>query len=235
MTDAAAVARRANLDVLDSLVAFTGLRVADIGCGDGALVRALADRGARPGGVEIDATALARAIASPGPEAVRYLVALGEALPFADASLDAVVFFNSLHHVPVDRQEAALAEAARILAPGGRLVVAEPVADGPLFELVRPIDDETEVRAAAARVLAQADRHGLGPARRVDYLTAVRFSDFGAFRERMVAIDPARAASFDAQADALRRRFHDLGERGPDGLAFDQPMRVDLMVRTPAG
>ncbi|MEQ8966017.1 MAG: methyltransferase domain-containing protein [Azospirillaceae bacterium] len=223
--------RRPTLEVLDSLLPVTGLRVADIGCGDGALVRALAERGARAVGVEIALDALARARATPGAGAAYYLVALGEALPFADGALDAAVFFNSLHHVPVDRQAAALAEAARVLAPGGRLLVAEPLAEGPLFDLVRAIDDETEVRAAATRALAAAGEHGLRPVERVHYLNAVRFADFEAFRTRMVSVDPGRAADFDRQSGDLARRFEALGLPDGEGRAFDQPMRVDLMVR----
>jgi ubiquinone/menaquinone biosynthesis C-methylase UbiE len=58
----------------------------------------------------------------------------GERLPFAAAAFDLVLLFNSLHHVPVDRQGAALAEAARVLRPGGDLLVAEPLAEGPWFD-----------------------------------------------------------------------------------------------------
>lgn len=46
-----------------------------------------------------------------------------EALPLADGSVDAILVVDALHHFP--DQEAALAEAARALAPGGVLVVRE--------------------------------------------------------------------------------------------------------------
>ncbi len=46
-----------------------------------------------------------------------------EALPFADGSVDAVLIVDALHHF--DDRERALAEAARVLEPGGVLVVRE--------------------------------------------------------------------------------------------------------------
>jgi SAM-dependent methyltransferase len=47
-----------------------------------------------------------------------------EALPYADASLGAIVLFDVLHHVSTPRQ--FFAEAARVLKPGGRIVMCEP-------------------------------------------------------------------------------------------------------------
>ena len=55
-----------------------------------------------------------------GPETVR---GVAGGLPLADESVDAVLVVDALHHFP-DR-EAALAETARVLAPGGVLVVRE--------------------------------------------------------------------------------------------------------------
>jgi len=55
-------------------------------------------------------------------------------LPFRDGSVDAVTVVDAFHHLP-DR-EAALAEAARVLAPGGALVVREFDPEHPLGRLL---------------------------------------------------------------------------------------------------
>jgi len=60
---------------------------------------------------------------------------------------------KSFHHLPVAAMRPALTEAARVLAPGGRLVAVEPLPEGTFFELTRLADDETEVRAAAYAAL----------------------------------------------------------------------------------
>ena len=85
--------------LLDELVPVTGRQVVDVGCGDGWLVRRLAQRGATVVGVEPAETALAAAGAAPAVTGERYLRAGAEALPLADRSCDAAIFFNSLHHV----------------------------------------------------------------------------------------------------------------------------------------
>ena len=45
----------------------------------------------------------------------------------------------------------ALAEAARVLKPGGLALIHEPEPVGGYFELTKLVDDETEVRAAALK------------------------------------------------------------------------------------
>ena len=105
--------------LLERLVAPAGKDVVDIGCGGGALVRALAAAGARPVGVEISDAQLATARERDGASGARYLVGRAEALPLADASVDVAVFMRTLHHVPAAHLEAALSEARRVLRPGG--------------------------------------------------------------------------------------------------------------------
>ena len=55
-------------------------------------------------------------------------------LPFRDASVDAVTVVDAFHHLP--DHDAALAEAARVLAPGGALVVREFDPEHPLGRLL---------------------------------------------------------------------------------------------------
>src|ERR1700720_4419682 len=99
MSDPLPIAK--HLDRLAALVPVEGRRIVDVGCGDGALVRALARRGGKVTGLEIDARALGPALSAPTVADERYLEGRAEALPLADRSVDMVVFFNSLHHVPI--------------------------------------------------------------------------------------------------------------------------------------
>lgn len=225
--------RRRHTEVMRARLALAGRRVADIGCGTGAMVRFMAREGADVVGVDPSAAmlAVARAEAPAGGE--RYVHGRGEALPLADAALDVVVYFNALHHVAAGEQPAALAEAARVLVPGGCLYVVEPLAEGAFFELMRPVEDETAVRAAAARALAAA-AEGPAFAREAEdvYLAPVTYASFAAFKEQALRIDDSRAAAFARHEAEIARGFPEAArEIGPEGYVFDQPSRLDLLRR----
>ena len=222
---------RSPRDVLDEILPSGTPLVVDVGCGDGSLVRHLARRGAHAVGVEVGAEPLARARAREPVADERYEQAGAQALPLDDGVADVVVFANSLHHVPGGLLDTALGEAARVLRPGGLVYVQEPVAEGAYFELLRPIDDETAVRAAALAAIGRAGRHGLRHEREIRFDNDVVHPDFASFRDRVVLADAARAAAFDGLEEDLRRRFEESGERDEGGLRFRQPMRVDILRR----
>lgn len=217
-------------DLIRELMPLKGARVLDIGCGDGGLTRFLAREGATATGVDISTTRLAEARAKEAVPGADYREGRGEALPFPDASVDGVVYHNALHHVPVEAQAAALVEAARVLKPGGRVLVFEPLAEGPYFELVRQIEDETEVRRAAYEALRRAT--GLKHEREEFYDAPVRYDGFAAYEARSVGIHPARKDKFERLRPQMTKDFERLGQKGADGaMHFSQPTRANLLVK----
>jgi ubiquinone/menaquinone biosynthesis C-methylase UbiE len=93
-------------------------RVLEVGCGQGHLTRAIADRGVNIVGV--DANPRAQEVA--GSALVRHMLA--EALEFDDASFDLVLSVHVIEHIPA--LEVALREMTRVLEPGGRAVFVYP-------------------------------------------------------------------------------------------------------------
>jgi SAM-dependent methyltransferase len=94
--------------------------VLDLGCGVGGFLAGLALLGERvlPTDMDRASLALCRQRGFPG------VLSDGYALPFADASFELVCLFDALEHIPDEAR--ALAEVARVLAPGGRIVVSVP-------------------------------------------------------------------------------------------------------------
>ncbi|AEE44573.1 class I SAM-dependent methyltransferase [Cellulomonas fimi] len=106
-----------------------GRHVLDAGCGAGALTARLRDRGATVSGFDASAAMVALARERLGDDVDVRVAALGEPLPYDDASFDDAVSSLVLHYL--EDWGPALAELRRVLRPGGRLVVAvhHPFAD----------------------------------------------------------------------------------------------------------
>jgi SAM-dependent methyltransferase len=93
-----------------------GTRVLDVASGPGYLAAAAADLGALPVGVDFSSEMVA--LAARRYPAIEFRDGDAEALPFADATFDAVAInFGVLH---LARPDTALTEARRVLKPGGR-------------------------------------------------------------------------------------------------------------------
>jgi SAM-dependent methyltransferase len=97
-----------------------GKRILDVGCGLGFYVRRLRDFSDEVYGVDVDLDNVAEA----SETLPNIQVAPAEKLPFANDFFDVVLSHEVLEHVDDDRQ--AVAEAIRVLRPGGRLVVFVP-------------------------------------------------------------------------------------------------------------
>ena len=100
-------------------------RVLDVGCGDGALVCAAASRGAVATGLDPDPAMLAAARMRAAGAHIEATFVEGriERIPFADASFDVVVAVTVLCFLA--DASGAVREIARVLRPGGRLVLGE--------------------------------------------------------------------------------------------------------------
>lgn len=113
-----AALRRHSYDLLE---AGPGARAADVGCGTGRAVAELAALGVRVTGV--DASVQMIETARRRHPAADFQVGAATELPFAGGELIRYRAERLYHHLP--DPSAALAEAARVLAPGGRIVLLD--------------------------------------------------------------------------------------------------------------
>jgi len=107
-----------------------GDAVLDVGCGTGTLAIEVAHRVGRAGrvaGVDPGTQQIARARAKAARRHVpiEFQIGVIEQLPFPDQTFDVVFSTLMMHHVPASLKRQGLAEIARVLKPGGRLVIAD--------------------------------------------------------------------------------------------------------------
>jgi ubiquinone/menaquinone biosynthesis C-methylase UbiE len=111
--------------------------ILDVGCGTGRTLAQL--RAAFPGaelvGLDLSPFYLeeARRVVGPG---VRLVEGNAEAIPLPDAAVDAVVSVYLFHELPRNARRRVMAEMARVLRPGGRLVILDSVQRSDAAEIV---------------------------------------------------------------------------------------------------
>ena len=208
-------------------------RVLELGCGRAEFTRALAARfpASRITAMEVDAIQHAKNLAAERPGNVAFAAGGADAIPLPAASVDVVLMLKSLHHVPVERMDAALAEIARVLAPGGFAYFSEPIYAGEFNAIMSLFHDERAVREAAFAALVRAVATGRFELVAERFWQARRrFAGFAEFDERMIGATHTTHRLSRATHATVRERF--LRHLAPDGTAtFDQPMRVDVLRR----
>ena len=104
-----------------------GRRVLDVACGEGYGSALLGEAAAHVTGVDIDARTLAHARGAYADRGnVEFVVGSAASLPLADASVDVVVSFETIEHLPAPDQPRMLAEFARVLCADGVLILSSP-------------------------------------------------------------------------------------------------------------
>lgn len=191
-------------DAIDWMLPPGASRAADVGAGTGKLTRQLRERGLEVVAVEPSAgmrAQLRRAV--PGAAVVG---GTGERLPLADRSVDAILYAQAWHWVD---PALAVAEAARVLVPGGRLCI--------LWNLRDERDDVVARLSAIMHSWESADSDGhqpsvgppFGPEERFDTEWVYRLDpdalvDYVASRSYVITKpEPQRAAVLGAVRDLL--------------------------------
>lgn len=110
------------LEWVREFVELSGKRLLDAGCGVGTYTHVLQRAGAIALGVDVEEARVAKAKGE--PSSATFVVASVEQLPCRAGSFDLVFSHEVIEHLQDDQQ--ALREAARVLRPGGHLVLYAP-------------------------------------------------------------------------------------------------------------
>jgi ubiquinone/menaquinone biosynthesis C-methylase UbiE len=137
-------------------------RVLDVGCGTGCLLRLLAGRCPQAtdlAGIDAAPSMIETAEQAAGDRRLRFTVGAAEHLPYPDDAFDLIVSTTSFDHWA--DQRTGLGECARVLAPGGHLVLADVFS--PLLRptLLAGRREKARTRRRASRLLNVAGFSGL--------------------------------------------------------------------------
>jgi SAM-dependent methyltransferase len=169
-------------------------RVLDAGCGTGGVLSQL-DRRARAYGFDVSRDALGFCARRGHRRLARASIT---SVPFADASFDGIVSLDVLYHRAVTDDHAALRELARLLRPGGFLILnlpAHPWLRGAHDEVIH-----TARRYTKRALLELAAAGGLGIAR-LSYFNCTLFPLVAALR--LLVRRPGRSAHGESDVRAM--------------------------------
>jgi ubiquinone/menaquinone biosynthesis C-methylase UbiE len=168
-----------SLELLDRLLPAPPARVLDVGGGPGTYAAPLAGRGYRVHLVDPMPLHVEQARQVAGGDPAAFTAAVGDArdLPEPDGSQDAVLLLGPLYHLTQEQdRRQALAEALRVLRPGGRLVAVAVSRFASLLDGVyRDWLDDPQFRRIVDQDLADGQHRNPDPVGRPEWFTTAYF------------------------------------------------------------
>lgn len=221
------------IDVLMKLLPLTNANVLELGCGTAEKTRELAEKTplAHIVAAEVDPQAHAKNIELGALPKIEFATFGAEAIDAPDNTFDIVLMFKSLHHVPLDLLDQALAEISRVLKPGGLAYISEPVFAGDFNEVLRLFHDESVVRQAAFEAVKKtvADSR-LVLEREYFFKNRVTLKHFGQFEKGVMAATHTEHILTPELIAQVRNKFESYGNPA-QGYTFLTPNRVDLLKK----
>lgn len=195
-----------------------GVRVADVGCGIGTVLADLLDLGADAVGVDVsDAMVREAARRASGAE---FHVADAASLPLADGTLDGYRAERVYQHLADPAP--ALAEAMRVLRPGGRIVLVDQDWDAFVVD-----GDDRELTRAMLRGFADSIPNGWAGRRNRAALLAAGFADVEVEAETVTGIDYGYAAPVLPALKAAAVEAGSIAEEAADAWLDEQRRRAE--------
>ena len=218
--------------IYERLLTLDGKHILELGCGGAEITRTIATTGKerRITALEVDEIAHAKNVQITDLPNVKFGLAGAQDIPLENESVDVVLMFKSLHHVPIELMDVAMREINRVLKPGGVAYISEPIFAGAFNEILRLFHDESRVREAAFNTLKNAVDEGLFELVKETFFNSpMRFEDFADFESKVLKATHTKHNLDDDVHSQVKERFEK--HVGEDGANFQMPMRVDLLRR----
>ena len=207
-------------------------RIVELGCGDGVRAREIATRlpACEVVAFEVDRIQHAKNLEADKPDNLSFKLGGAESINLDAGTVDCVMLFKSLHHVPIPAMPTAMQEIRRVTRPGAAIYISEPIFAGAFNDIIRLFHDEQAVREAAfeqVRVAVETGQFEL--TRQIFFQATSHFSNFNEFENRLIKATHTDHRLDQATFSAVRAKFEE--HMAPGGANFLAPMRVDLLQK----
>lgn len=219
-------------EIYNRLLKLDGRHILELGCGKAEKTRVIATSGVdrRVTALEVDEIAHRNNLRTNNLPNVEFMLAGAQDIPLEDASVDVVMMFKSLHHVPVALMDKSMREIARVLKTGGYAYISEPVYAGDFNQILSIFNDEKEVREAAFEAVRKAVDNGLlHLVEQVFFNSPRHFRDFADFENAVINVTHSAYRIDAGMHERVRKMFEK--HLGDDGATFLTPVRVDLLQK----
>lgn len=217
-------------EIYNHLLSLDNKHILELGCGTAAKTRDIATSGVNRSiiALEVDLIAHQNNLQISDLPNVKFVLSGAQDIPLGDESVDIVLMFKSLHHVPMELMEVSLREIRRVLKPAGLAYISEPIFSGDFNEILRLFNDERKVRKAAFQTLKKAVDEGLFQLVEETFFNTPRhYRDFAEFENTIINATHSQYHLDAGLYERVRQRFEK--HMGDDGAHFLTPVRVDLL------
>jgi ubiquinone/menaquinone biosynthesis C-methylase UbiE len=219
-------------EVYNRLLSLDNKHILELGCGGAEKTRDIATSGVnrRITALEVDEIAHQKNLQISDLPNVKFVLSGAQEIPLGDESVDIVMMFKSLHHVPMELMETSLREIRRVLKPGGLAYISEPVFSGDFNEILRLFHNEQRVREAAFQTVTNAVDEGMFQlVEETFFNTPGYYRDFAEFENTIINATHSQHHLDAGLYEQVRQRFEK--HMGEDGARFLTPVRVDLLQK----
>ena len=219
-------------EVYNRMLSLDNKHILELGCGTAQKTRDIATSGVnrKITAFEVDVTAHQKNLQIDDLPNVKFALAGAQQIPLDDESVDIVMMFKSLHHVPPESMDASLREISRVLKPGGLAYISEPIFSCDFNDILRLFNDEQKVREAAFNTLKKAVDEGMFHlVEETFFNTPKRYRDFAEFESTIINASYCDHRLDDKLFDQVKQMFEQ--HLGDSGAYFLTPVRVDLLQK----
>ena len=219
-------------EVYNRLLSLDHKHILELGCGGAEKTRDIATSGVnrRITALEVDQIAHQKNLQVSDLPNVKFVLSGAQEIPLGDESIDIVMMFKSLHHVPMELMEISLGEIRRVLKPGGLAYISEPVFSGDFNEILRLFHNEQKVREAAFHTVKKAVDEGMFQlVEETFFNTRGHYRDFAEFENTIINATHSQHHLDAGLYEQVRHSFEK--HMGDDGAHFLTPVRVDLLQK----